>query len=83
MNPPMSPSLLALTDQAEASLSELLEGFPSLKSDLRENASSSAAAQMVAIDVLASLSEEWEEPVERRLDTVTARLLAWQRIAAR
>lgn len=79
--PPMSPGLLALTDQAEASLRELLGAYPSYLNEFHSPPISQAAA-LVAVDVLAALSECWEESVEKRLDVVTARLLAWRRIAS-
>lgn len=75
----ISPALLALTDQAEASLREMLDPTPSYAAELR-NGQLGTAAALVAVDVLAALSESWETSVEHRLDVVTSRLLAWQRI---
>lgn len=80
MTPAMSPGLLAAVDGAEVHLREWLAAFPSVDREVRENSEWRRTVQMVAIDCLAALSEVWEGPVERRLDVLTARLLAWQRI---
>lgn len=82
MSPAMTLRLQAAVDGAEAHLRIMLDNYPSLAHDLRENPRSQNVVQTVAIDVLAALSEAWEESVETRLDIVTARLLAWQRIGA-
>lgn len=79
--PKVSPSLLAMADQAEAELRDYLQDYPALVADLRENPRSQQIAQSVSVDVLACLSEVWREPVETRLNVVCARLLAWQRLS--
>ena len=81
MAPPMSVGLQALVDQAEASLRDLLQDYPTFLADIRENARSAGAARMVAIDTLAALAEDANSSVEHRLDLVTARLCAWNRLA--
>lgn len=73
----ISLALAAQVDQAEASLREMFGEF----SNLRADAMTMNGCALVAVDVLAALSEAWQESVEKRLDLVTARLLAWQRIA--
>lgn len=80
MKPNVSIALNALADQAEASLRDYLADYPTFLADLADNRRSREMAQTVAVDVLAVLSECWETPVENRLNVVTARLLAWQRI---
>lgn len=69
-------ALAAQVDQAEASLREMFEPFATYRAD----PTSMNACGLVAVDVLAVLSENWTEPVEKRLDLVTAQLLAWKRI---
>lgn len=70
-------ALMAQVDQAEASLRELLGEFHSWRTD----PTSMNACGLVAVDCLAALSEVWEQPVQVRLDALTARLLAWKRIS--
>jgi hypothetical protein len=82
VTPPTSLSMLAMADQAEAALREFLDDSPSFMSELRDNPRSQMFAQIVAVDVLAALSEACEESVQHRLDVVTSRLLAWQRLSA-
>jgi len=79
--PPMTLRLQAAVDGAEAHLREWLSDSPSMLMEFRERGNSSRAAQLVAVDVLAVLSEAWDQSVEARLDIVTCRLLAWQRLA--
>lgn len=69
-------ALAAQVDQAEASLREMFGPFETYRADT----SSMNACGLVAVDVLAVLSENWTKPVEKRLDLITARLLAWKRI---
>lgn len=77
----ISPALSALVDQAEASLRDLLDTQPTYAAEVYDTDSDTArAASLVAVDVLAALSEAWETSVEHRLDLVTSRLLAWRRM---
>lgn len=80
MKPAMSLSLLAAVDQSEAWLRDWLAGFPQVEAEVRDSNEWRRAIEMVAIDALAALSEVWQQPVQERLDVLTARLLAWQRI---
>ena len=79
--PAVTPAMGALVDQAEASLRDSLDACPPFLAYI--SGDGVYAARMVAIDALAALSEAWESSVEYRLDLVTARLLAWDRIASR
>lgn len=83
MTPNLSPGLLAAVDGAELHLREWLSCFPLIDTDLRESTHTQRTVQMVSVDVLAALSEAWEAPVEDRLNLITARLLAWQRLTER
>lgn len=79
----MSLAMTFEVDQAEAALRQHLTPYPGLAADLRENPRSQHVAQNIAVDVLAVIQELHEATVEDRLDAVTARLLAWYRIAER